>query len=49
MAYNGVNLDSYHRKVTFQHLTRQGIESIGDAVVAMASNEQDIHSNIRYG
>ena len=46
MAYNGVNLDSYHRKVTFQHLTRQGVESIGDAVVAMASNEQlEAHAN----
>lgn len=40
LAYNGVNLDSYNRKITFQHLTREGIESIGKAVVCMAENEQ---------
>lgn len=40
LAYNGVNLDSYSRKITFQHLTREGIESIGKAVVCMAENEQ---------
>lgn len=40
LAYNGVNLDSYNRKITFQHLTRKGIESIGKAVVCMAENEQ---------
>lgn len=40
LAYNGVNLDSYNRKVTFQHLTGEGIKSIGNAVVCMAENEQ---------
>ena len=40
LAYNGVNLDSYNRNITFQHLTREGIESIGKAVVCMAENEQ---------
>lgn len=45
-AYNGVNLDSYMRKVTFQRLTEQGIESIGAAVVAMAVGEQlEAHAN----
>ena len=39
-AYNGVNLDSYNRKVTFQQLSQQGIESIGKAVELMAENEQ---------
>ena len=39
-AYNGVNLDSYNRKVTFQQLSQQGIESIGRAVELMAENEQ---------
>ena len=39
-AYNGVNLDSYHRKVTFQHLTAEGVQSIGRAVELMAENEQ---------
>lgn len=40
VAYNGVNLDSYCRKVTFQHLTEEGIRSIGRAVKVMAENEQ---------
>ena len=38
-AYNGVNLDSYCRKVTFQHLTKEGVEKIGQAVAEMASAE----------
>ncbi len=43
-AYSGVNLDSYNRKITFQHLTEQGIRSIGRAVELMAENEQlDAH------
>lgn len=45
-AYSGVNLDSYNRKVTFQHLTADGIKSIGRAVELMAENEQlDAHKN----
>ncbi len=45
-AYNGVNLDSYNRKITFQYLTEQGVESIGKAVVTMAENEQlEAHAN----
>ena len=40
LAYNGVNLDSYCRKITFQHLTEEGIRSIGHAVEVMAENEQ---------
>ena len=45
-AYNGVNLDSYCRKITFQHLTEDGIRSIGHAVELMAENEQLIgHKN----
>ena len=45
-AYNGVNLDSYCRKVTFQHLTDEGVRSIGRAVELMAEAEQlDAHKN----
>ena len=40
LAYNGVNLDSYNRKITFQHLTPQGVRSIGHVVEVMASHEQ---------
>ena len=45
-AYNGVNLDSYCRKITFQHLTEEGIHRIGRAVELMAEAEQlDAHKN----
>ena len=45
-AYNGVNLDSYCRKITFQHLTEEGISHIGRAVELMAEAEQlDAHKN----
>ena len=45
-AYSGVNLDSFCRKITFQHLTREGIESIGRAVEVMAEAESlDAHRN----
>ena len=45
-AYNGVNLDSFCRKITFQHLTEEGIRHIGRAVELMAEAEQlDAHKN----
>ena len=45
-AYNGVNLDSYCRKVTFQHLTEEGVRHIGHAVELMAEAEQlQAHAN----
>ena len=45
-AYNGVNLDSYCRKITFQHLTAEGVRNIGHAVELMAEAEQlDAHKN----
>lgn len=45
-AYSGVNLDSYCRKITFQHLTEEGIRQIGPAVELMAEAEQlDAHKN----
>lgn len=46
MAYSGVNLDSYNRKITFQHLTEKGVRSIGKAVETMAEHEMlDAHKN----
>ncbi len=43
-AYSGVNLDSYHRKITFQQISPEGILRIGPAVEAMAAGEQlDAH------
>ena len=45
-AYNGVNLDSFCRKITYQELTPQGIGCIGRAIEVMAGNEQlDAHKN----
>ena len=45
-AYSGVNLDSYCRKITFQHLSEQGVRHIGHAVELMAEAEQlDAHKN----
>ena len=38
-AYNGVNLDSFCRKITFQEISHDGIRSIGRAVETMAENE----------
>ena len=39
-AYSGVNLDSFMRKITFQHLTSEGIRSIGRTVELMAEAEE---------
>ena len=45
-SYSGVNLDSFQRKVTFQHLTPQGAGTIGPAVETMAAAEGlDGHRN----
>lgn len=45
-AYSGVNLDSYCRKITFQHLTAEGVQSIGRTVELMAAAESlDAHRN----
>ena len=46
VAYNGVNLDSYNRKITFQHITAEGIQRIGRTVELMAEAEGlDAHKN----
>lgn len=43
-AYSGVNLDSYCRKITFQHLSEQGVRNIAETVERMAEAEQlDAH------
>ncbi len=38
-AYNGVNVDSFMRKITFQHITRNGLLNLGNAIEIMAENE----------
>ena len=45
-AYSGVSLDSFVKKVTFQQLSKKGIENIGNAVQLMAAAEGlDAHKN----
>ena len=45
-AYSGVSLDSFVKKVTFQQLTKDGLNNIGSAVKKMAAAEGlDAHEN----
>ncbi len=45
-AYSGLCLDSFMRKMTFQHLTAEGVMSIGNAVETMAAAEGlEAHKN----
>jgi histidinol dehydrogenase len=45
-AYNGVNLDSFIRKVTFQHISKEGLTNLSNAIILMAENEELMaHSN----
>jgi histidinol dehydrogenase len=46
VAYSGVNLDSFCRKITFQHIQSDGVRNIGRAVELMADAEGlDAHRN----
>jgi histidinol dehydrogenase len=38
-AYSGVNLDSFKKKITYQELTKEGLQAIGTAIEVMAENE----------
>lgn len=45
-AYNGVNLDSYLKKITFQQLTPEGLTNLSNAIILMAENEGlNAHAN----
>lgn len=45
-AYSGVNIDSFLRKITFQQLTRNGLELLGPTIETMAAGELlDAHKN----
>lgn len=43
-AYSGVSLDSFVKKITFQHITPQGLEGIGPAIESMADAE-NLHAH----
>ena len=38
-AYSGVSVDSFVKKVTFQQITKDGIQQVGPTVIAMAEAE----------
>jgi len=45
-AYSGVSLDSFVKKITFQRLTKDGLQQIGATIETMASAEGlDAHKN----
>lgn len=45
-AWSGAGLDSFRKQITFQELTREGLEQIGPAVSRMAKAEQlEAHAN----
>ncbi|MDX2362607.1 MAG: histidinol dehydrogenase [Crocinitomicaceae bacterium] len=39
-SYSGVSIDSFVKKITFQELTREGIQSLGPAIEIMAEAEE---------
>jgi histidinol dehydrogenase len=44
--YSGVSVDSFVKKITFQHLTKDGLNNIGNTVMTMAAAESlDAHKN----
>ena len=44
--YSGVSLDSFVKKITYQQLSKEGLENIGDTVMQMAAAEGlDAHKN----
>jgi histidinol dehydrogenase len=45
-AYSGVSVDSFVKKVTFQQITKDGIQQVGPTVITMAEAEGlDAHAN----
>lgn len=45
-AYSGVSLDSFVKKITFQKISKEGINALGKTIVTMAEAEQlQAHAN----
>ena len=45
-AYSGVSVDSFVKKVTFQHISKEGIQALGKTIVTLAETEGlDAHAN----
>ena len=39
-AYSGVNFDSFTRKITFQHISPEGLKNLGPVIETMAAAEE---------
>ncbi|WP_163708479.1 histidinol dehydrogenase [Mangrovibacterium lignilyticum] len=45
-SFSGVNLDSFTRKITFQEISKEGIQKLGPVIEVMAAAEElDAHKN----
>ncbi len=45
-SFSGVSVESFGKWITFQHITKQGIENLGDTIEIMAQEEGlDAHKN----
>ena len=45
-SYSGVNLDSFTKSITFQKISKEGIQTIGESIESMAAAEGlDAHKN----
>jgi histidinol dehydrogenase len=45
-AYSGVSVDSFVKKVTFQHITKEGIQRLGKTIIVLSEAEGlDAHAN----
>ncbi|HID91636.1 TPA: histidinol dehydrogenase, partial [Candidatus Peregrinibacteria bacterium] len=45
-SFSGVSVESFGKWITFQHITQQGIENLGDTIEIMAEEEGlDAHKN----
>jgi histidinol dehydrogenase len=39
-SYSGVNMDSFHKKITFQEISKEGIKKLGPVIELMAEAEE---------
>lgn len=45
-AFSGVNLDAFLKKITFQQISKRGLEGLGETIIQMAEAEQlQAHAN----
>jgi histidinol dehydrogenase len=45
-SFSGVNLDAFTKKISFQSITKDGIQSLGKTIITMAEGEQlQAHAN----